>query len=80
MIVQQVNVQAVVIADVVVIPRNAFAKIQERLMQQYSHQGRRGAYTRDLTEYEVMVEQGRQIAATLITTTNNATEASKGIM
>ena len=69
--------QAIVIADVVIIPREAFAKIQERLLKQYGHQGRKGAYTRDLTEYEAMVEQGRLISAADHTTTSAAASSSQ---
>jgi hypothetical protein len=62
MSVQQVNVFAIINSDVLIISRDAFVNLQDRVMRQYTNQGRRGAYQRDLSEYEKMVELGKALS------------------
>ena len=78
-----VNVFAIVNSDILIISHDAFVNIQERLMRQYTHQGRLGAYRRDLTEYEKMIELGKTLGITSIrsdsttsVSTNNASTVS----
>lgn len=46
-------------ADKLVFTKSALASIQARLVSQYQHQGKRGAYKKALNEYRAMAEEGK---------------------
>lgn len=58
---QSAHVYEVLRREKLLITARGLEALQERLMRQYNHRGKLGAYQRAVADYEAVVEEGRRL-------------------